>query len=116
MNNFIHRAQQMGLLEMGYHKYQPNAAKCQTIQDVYKSHAENNEKVKVKLRDVYGILALLGHGFGLAVISVIAETCLPVSIIKWGGAFQTNFFVSPLPKIFSITITVDFAAKLALVK
>ena len=104
MNNFIHRAQQMGLLEMGYHKYQPNAAKCQTIQDVYKSHAENNEKVKVKLRDVYGILALLGHGFGLAVISVIAETCLPVSIIKWGGLFKPIFLSVPCQKYFQLQL------------
>ena len=82
MNNLIHLAQQMGLLEMGYQKYQPNATKCQTIQDVYKSHAENNEKVRVKLSDVYGILSLLGLGFGLAVITVIAETSLPVRTIK----------------------------------
>ena len=79
MNNLIHLAKQMGLIHRSYYNHLPNATKCNTIGDVYKSHAEKNHTVIVEANDIYGMLALLGLGAGGALITFIAETVLLVS-------------------------------------
>ena len=78
MNNLIDLAKQMGLIQRSYNRNLPNASKCNSIHDAFKSHTENNQKVKVKLSDVYGMLALLGFGFGLALIALFVENALLV--------------------------------------
>ena len=74
----IDMAKQMGLIQMSYNKNLPNASKCNTIQDAFKSHTENNQKAVVKLSDMYGMLALLGLGLGLALIALFVEVTLLV--------------------------------------
>ena len=80
MNSLIDMAKQMGLIHMSYYNLLPNATKCNTIGDVYKSHAEQNQTVIVKVNDIYGMLVLLGLGVGGALLVFIAEIVLLVSV------------------------------------
>ena len=73
MNSFIHLAKQMGLIDMSYYNNLPNATKCRTINDVHKSHIEQNHTVTVEVNDIYGMLILLGLGVGGSLITFIAE-------------------------------------------
>ena len=88
MNTLIHQLEQMGLahderLKQGksilLKDIIPNATKCNSIDDVYKSHARKKGTVVMKVNDIYGLLALLGLGMGLALITLIAEMVLLVS-------------------------------------
>ena len=79
MNSFIHLAKQMGLIQMSYYNHLPNATKCNTIGNVYKSHTEKNHTVTVEVNDIYGMLVLLGLGVGGALITFIAEIVMLVS-------------------------------------
>ena len=78
MNNFIDLAKQMGLIHKSFYNYLPNGTTCNTVNDIYESHIENNHKVTVKLTDIYGMLVLLGFGVGGALITFTAETVLMV--------------------------------------
>ena len=78
MNNFIHLAKQMGLIQMGYYNHLPNATECKTITDVYKSQTEKNHKVTVEVNDIFGMLVLLGLGVGGALITFMGEITLSV--------------------------------------
>ena len=78
MNNFIDLAKQMGLIHKSFFNYLPNGTICNTVNDIYESHMENNNTVTVKLKDIYGMLVLLGLGVGLALITFTAETLLMV--------------------------------------
>ena len=76
MNSIIHIAKQIGLIHQSYYSYLPNATKCNTIADVFKSH--RRDKVIVEMNDIYGMLVLLGLGMGLALITFTAESILLV--------------------------------------
>ena len=78
MNYFIDLAKQMGLIHNIFYNYFPNATKCGTVNDIYESHIEKSHTVTVKLKDIYGMLVLLGLGAGLALITFTAETVLMV--------------------------------------
>ena len=73
MNSFIHLAKQMGLIYRSYYHHLPNATKCKTINDVYKSQTEKNHIVIVEVNDIYGMLVLLGLGVGGALVIFIVE-------------------------------------------
>ena len=73
MNKIINMAKQVGVIQNSYYKNLPNATKCKTIHDVYKSHAEKNRRVIVDVNDIYGMLLLLGLGVAGAVITFTAE-------------------------------------------
>ena len=60
----------------------PNSTLCNTVNDVYQSHMENNHTVIVKLNDIYGMLVLLGLGVGLALITFTAETLFMVCTLN----------------------------------
>ena len=64
-------AKQMGLIHKSYYSYLPNATKCNTIGDVFKSHT--TEKVVVEANDIYGMLALFGLGLCVALFTFPAE-------------------------------------------
>ena len=66
----------MGLIHKSYYSYLPNATKCNTIGDVFRSH--KTEKVIVQVNDIYGILVLLGLGLGMALLIFPAEIILLV--------------------------------------
>ena len=72
LDSFIHLAKQMGLIEKRYYSFMTNATECLSINDVLKSHMGNKEDV-VEVNDIYGMLALLGLGLGLALLSSCAE-------------------------------------------
>ena len=78
MNTFIDLAKQMDLIDKRFFHYLPNSTLCNTVNDVYQSHMENNHTVIVKLNDIYGMLVLLGLGVGLALITFTAESFLMV--------------------------------------
>ena len=82
MNNFIDLAKQMGLIQKSFFNYLPNGTICNTVNDIYESHMENNNTVTVKLKDIYGMLVLLGLGVGLALIIFIAETVMMVCTLS----------------------------------
>ena len=63
----------MGVIEKTYYKNLPNATKCNTIEEVFKSHAYEYQKVTVELTHIYGILILLGIGVAGALTSFIIE-------------------------------------------
>ena len=86
MNSLFHLIDQMGIIFTGkklkrLKSFKSNATKCDTFADVYKSHAGGKETVVVEVNDIYGMLALLGFGIGLALITFAAETVLLVSKI-----------------------------------
>ena len=64
---------------MSYYIHLPNATKCKTIGDVYKSHAEQNHTVIVDINDIYGMLVLIGIGVCMALIAFITEHTILVS-------------------------------------
>ena len=82
INKLIDLAKQMGLIQKSFFNYLPNGTMCNTVNDIYKSHVENNHTVTVKLNDIYGMLVLLGLGVGLALITLTAETLLMVSTLN----------------------------------
>ena len=69
INNFIHLAKQMGLVNQRFYNYLPNATVCKSNEP----RVDNDHVVKVKLRDIYGMLSLLALGMGLALTTFIAE-------------------------------------------
>ena len=81
VNNFIDLAKGMGLIHMSFYNHLPNATKCNTISDVFRSYAERNHKVIVEINDIYGIMILLGIGVAGAVIIFSAEIA---SFVKKG--------------------------------
>ena len=73
INSFIDIAKQMGLVLQTYYNNLPNATKCNSISEVFESHEEKNLNVRVELNAIYGMLAILGIGSGVALITFIAE-------------------------------------------
>ena len=73
VNDLLHLAKQMGLIDAGYYNYMPNATKCNTLNDIKKSHQGENQIVIVEINDIYGMLILLGLGMGGAIIIFGAE-------------------------------------------
>ena len=57
--------------ELSYHL--PNATKCLTWQDVKQTHAAKDQRVVVKLDDIYGMVILLALGLSSAVMLVLVE-------------------------------------------
>ena len=78
MNSFIHLAKETGLIHKNYNNHLPNATKCKTVHDAYKSHREKNHLVKVEGNDIYGMLVLLALGSHGALITFISETIVLV--------------------------------------
>ena len=78
-NYLIHLAKEMGLILKSYYAHLPNATKCNTIADMLKSHAEQNQNAIVELNDIYGMLVLLGFGLSVAHIVLLSEYTLLVS-------------------------------------
>ena len=78
-NYLIHLAKEMGLILKSYYAHLPNATKCNTIADMLKSHAEQNQNAIVELNDIYGMLVLLGFGLSVAHIVLFSEYTLLVS-------------------------------------
>ena len=70
-NSLIHLAKQMGLIDVGYYNHMPNATKCKTIKDIYRSHV--NDLVILEVSDIYGMLILLALGLGGALVLFSSE-------------------------------------------
>ena len=54
-------------------KHLPNATKCLSWHNVNQSHMTNNQKVVVKLEDIYGMMILLIGGLVGSVILILME-------------------------------------------
>ena len=57
-------------------KHLPNATKCLGWHNVKQSHMTNNQKVVVKLEDIYGMTILLMGGLSGSVILILIEALL----------------------------------------
>ena len=79
MNKLIQLAQEIGLIHRSYYNHLPNATKCKTMRDAYKSHAEQNHTVIVDANDIYGMLVLFGIGVCMALIAFMTEQIILVS-------------------------------------
>ena len=73
INSFIDIAKQMGLILQSYYKNLPNATKCNSISEVFESHEEKYDRVRVELNAIYGMLVILGIGAGVALFTFTAE-------------------------------------------
>ena len=83
INQFIHLAHHMGLIDANIKKFMPYFSKCAAWSDVQASHNIENI-VELKLEDFYGILGFLGIGLGGGMVITILELLLP----KIKGAFH----------------------------
>ena len=72
-NKFILLAIQMGVIEKAYHNNLPNATTCNTVGDVFKSHAEKNQELKMEMKFIYSMLVIYGIGMDVAMISFLIE-------------------------------------------
>ena len=63
----------MGVIEKAYDNNLPNATTCNTIGDVFKSHAEKNQELKMEMKFIYGMLVIYGIGMDVAMISFLIE-------------------------------------------
>ena len=72
-NRFILLAIQTGVIENTYYNNLPNATSCNTIGDVFKSHAEKNHELKLELKFIYGMLVILGIGVHVAITTFLIE-------------------------------------------
>ena len=63
----------MGLILRSYYKNLPNATKCNSISEVFESHEEQYDRVRVELNAIYGMLVILGIGAGVALFTFTAE-------------------------------------------
>ena len=63
----------MGVIEKAYDNNLPNATTCNTIGDVFKSHAEKNQELKMEMKFIYGMLVIYGIGVYVAMITFLIE-------------------------------------------
>ena len=63
----------MGVIEKAYYNNLPNATTCNTIGDVFKSHAEKNQELKMEMKFIYGMLVIYGIGVDVAIITFLIE-------------------------------------------
>ena len=63
----------MGVIEKAYDNNLPNATTCNTIGDVFKSHAEKNQELKMEMKFIYGMLVIYGIGMDVAMIYFLIE-------------------------------------------
>ena len=63
----------MGVIEKAYDNNLPNATTCNTVRDVFKSHAEKNQELKMEMKFIYGMLVIYGIGVDVAMITFLIE-------------------------------------------
>ena len=63
----------MGVIEKAYDNNLPNATTCNTVGDVFKSHAEKNQELKMEMKFIYGMLVIYGIGMDVAMIYFLIE-------------------------------------------
>ena len=75
MNNFIHLAHQMGLIDSNIQEFMPYVSKCAAWSDIQASHNTDNTVV-LRLDDFYGILGFLGIGLVAGAVITILESSM----------------------------------------
>lgn len=68
----------MGLIDVGYYQYMPNATKCSTLEDVKKSQLGKKQTI-IEVDDIYGMLVVHGLGLVGAIIVFCGEMIIMVS-------------------------------------
>ena len=96
-NRFILLAIQTGVIENTYYNNLPNATSCNTIGDVFKSHAEKNHELKLELKFIYGMLVILGIGVHVAITTFLIEVIW--SIIGGKILQTTDLAIRLLPEM-----------------
>ena len=73
----------MGVIEKTYYDNLPNATTCNTIGDVFKTHADKNQELIMELKFIYGMLVLLGIGVVVAAITFLIEVIWSVGEMSY---------------------------------
>ena len=73
VNQLIHLANQMGLLEGLIEQTLENRTKCSTWSDIYESHMEKGENVVIGFKAIRGLMVLLSIGMCLALAAFMGE-------------------------------------------
>ena len=73
----------MGVIEKTYYDNLPNATTCNTIGDVFQTHADKNQELKMELKFMYGMLVLHGIGAGVAMITFYIEVKRSYLVNSW---------------------------------
>ena len=73
VNQLIHLANQMGLLEGLIEQTLENRTKCSTWRDIYESHMEKGYNIVLQLDDICGLMILLSIGLSIAFVAFMAE-------------------------------------------
>ena len=73
VNQLIHLANQMGLIEGLIEQTLENRTKCSTWSDIYESHMQKGDNVVLQLDDICGLIILLSIGLSLALTSFLGE-------------------------------------------
>ena len=73
LNRLIVISQQMGFMNNLFEKNVANSTKCRTWKQVAESHMMRNQDVRIRLKDLGGMLILLAVGLGAALIIFFAE-------------------------------------------
>ena len=63
----------MGVIEKTYYDNLPNATTCNTIGDVFKTHADKNQELIMELKFIYGMLVIFGIGVVVAMMTFLTE-------------------------------------------
>ena len=73
VNQLIHLANQMGLIEGLIEQTLDNRTKCSTWSDIYESHMEKGENVVLDIDDICGLMILLSIGLSIALTAFMGE-------------------------------------------
>ena len=73
VNYLIDLAAQMGLIDASISNALPNGTKCNSWHDVQASHMADDHKIVLMLKDVYGMMSLLGLGYVVSLVAFAIE-------------------------------------------
>ena len=79
VNYLIDLAAQMGLIDASISNALPNGTKCNTWHDVQASHMADDHKIVFTLKDIYGMMSLLGMGYVVSVVTFAVEARIRAS-------------------------------------
>ena len=82
VNQLLHLANQMGLIEGLIEQTLENRTKCSTWSDIYEAHMDKRDHVVLHFDDIYGLMILLSIGLSLAFTSFLGEKMIHWSLRK----------------------------------
>ena len=80
VNQLIHLANQMGLIEGLIEQTLENRTKCSSWSDIYESHMQKGDNVVLQLDDICGLIILLSIGLSFALVAFLGEQMMLVTL------------------------------------